>query len=98
MRPILEYASPVWSPWQAGDKELLEKTQRKCLRLCQEDIHLESLESRRDRDPMDLVEAFKFKKGFYKTPSSDMFTPSHTGQLRGHSEKMFKKPAMSPSH
>ena len=72
---ILEYASPVWSPWQA--KELLEKTQRKCLRLCQEYIHLESLESRRDR--MDLVETFKFKKGLYKTPPYDMFTPSHTG-------------------
>ena len=76
---IHEYASPVWSPWQAGDKELLEKTQRKCLRLCQEDIQLESLESRRDR--MDLVETFKFKN---KTPPSDiMFTSSHTGQLRG---------------
>ncbi len=89
VRPILEYASPVWSPWQAGDKELLEKTQRKCLRLCQEDINLESLESRRDR--MDLVETFKFKKGCYKTLPTDMFTPSHTGQLRGHSEKIFKE-------
>ena len=40
---------------------------------------------------MDLVETFKFKKGCYKTLPTDMFTPSHTGQLRGHSEKIFKE-------
>ncbi len=32
----------------------------------------------------------QIQKGFYKTPPSDMFTP-HTGQLRRHSEKKFKK-------
>ncbi len=41
IRPILEYAAPVWSPWQVKDKELLEKTQKRCLRLCPEEIELE---------------------------------------------------------
>ncbi len=40
---------------------------------------------------MDLVEMFKFKKGIYKTPISDMFNASHTGQLRGTLKKFSKK-------
>ncbi len=85
IRPILEYVAPVWSPWQVRDKELLEKTQKRCLRLCPEEIELESLQEQRERT--DLIETFKFKKGVYRTNPSRMFTPSHIGQLRGHSEK-----------
>ncbi len=39
---------------------------------------------------MDLVETFKFKKGLYKTDPNKMFQYSHTSNLRGHSEKIFK--------
>ncbi len=40
-----------------------------------------------------LVETFKFKKGCYKTLPTDMtlYIPSHTGQLRGHSKKIFNE-------
>ena len=89
VRPIMEYASPVWSPWQVKDKEILQKTQDRCLRLCKEHVDLESLEDRRKKT--DLVETFKFKRGFYKTPSSVFFKDSHTTQLRGHSQKIFKR-------
>ena len=89
VRPIMEYASPVWSPWQVKDKEILQKTQDRCLRLCNENIELETLEERRKKT--DLVETFKFKRGFYKTPSNTFFKESHTTQLRGHSQKIFKE-------
>ncbi len=72
---------------QAKDKELLEQTQKRCLKLllCPNEIELETLQKRRERT--DLTETFKFKKGCYKTNPERMFTSSHTGQLRGHSEK-----------
>ncbi len=89
VRPIMEYASPVWCPWQVKDKEISQKTQDRCLRLCKEHVDLESLEDRRKQT--DLVETFKFKRGFYKTPSSVFFKDSHTTQLRGHSQKIFKR-------
>ncbi len=88
VRPIMEYASPVWSPWQVKDKEILQKTQDRCLRLCSENIELESLEERRKKT--DLVETYKFKRGFYKTPSKTFFKDSETTHLRGHSQKIFK--------
>ncbi len=28
VRPIMEYASPVWNPWQVKDKEILQKKPR----------------------------------------------------------------------
>ncbi len=44
---------------------------------------IKSLQERRERT--DPIETLKFKKGLYKTNPSRMFTPSHTGQLRGQS-------------
>ena len=31
MRPHLEYCAPAWSPWTLGDKEVLEKVQRRAI-------------------------------------------------------------------
>ena len=31
VRPHLEYAVTSWSPWEVGDKETLEKVQRRAL-------------------------------------------------------------------
>ena len=36
VRPLLEYASVVWSPWYKTDIDLLEKVQKRCLALCNE--------------------------------------------------------------
>ena len=70
------------------DIDILEKTQRKCLRLFPGGIELESLKERRHWT--DMVETFKFIKGMYRTPGEKFFTRSLTHQLRGHSEKLFK--------
>ena len=33
VRPHLEFAAPAWSPWTQGDKETLEKVQRRAVRM-----------------------------------------------------------------
>ncbi len=33
VRPHLECSSPAWSPWLAGDKEVLEKVQEKPVKM-----------------------------------------------------------------
>ena len=47
IRPVLEYGTPVWSPWQQKDIQLIEKVQNRCMKLCNSDLTLDSLEKRR---------------------------------------------------
>lgn len=66
VRPHLEFSTPAWSPWNIGDKEVLEKVQEKAVRMvaglkgssyeerCKE-LGLESLEKRREYQDMALV-------------------------------------------
>ena len=87
IRPGLEYASPVWSPWYKSDINKLEKVQKKCLDLSLEPICLDSLECRRQY--FDLVETYKYLNGMVKTPS-DTFFKQPNRHLRGHSLKLAK--------
>lgn len=69
VRPHLEFSTPAWSPWNNGDKEIIEKVQEKAVRMvaglkgssyeerCKE-LGLETLESRRQRQGMSLVNKF----------------------------------------
>ena len=59
IRPLLEYGAPVWSPLKKTDIDALEKVQRRCLKLCNSEIELESLESRRSQT--DLNETYKYR-------------------------------------
>jgi hypothetical protein len=66
VRPHLEFATPSWTPWLAGDKEVLEKVQEKAVKMvaglrgsdyeerCAE-LGLETLEERRQSQDMALV-------------------------------------------
>jgi hypothetical protein len=66
VRPCLEFASPAWSPWQQGDKDVLEEVQEKAVKMvsglkgmenplrCAE-LNLETLEKRREGQDMSLV-------------------------------------------
>ena len=67
IRPILEYASPVWNPQLTKDVNLIESTQRRCLRLSNEVVSLPSLESRRLF--IDLCEVYKYTHDMYKNVS-----------------------------
>ena len=87
VRPILEYGSPVWNPHLRKDVNLIESTQRRCLRLCNENIVLSSLEMRGHFT--DLYEVYKYLNNLYKNGMTDMFSIS-PNQLRGHTAKLVK--------
>ena len=73
MRPHLEFAVPAWSPWTQGDREVLEKVQRRAVRMVSglrgttyeeklAEIGILTLEERRLQ--YDLVHTFKIIRGF----------------------------------
>ena len=68
VRPHLEYAIQAWSPWTAGDKEVLEAVQRRAVRAVTNlkgrtyeerlrELQLDTLEERRKRG--DLLQAYR---------------------------------------
>ena len=72
VRCHLEFSTPAWSPWQAGDIDVLERVQRRAVSLIQglrgttyegklAELGLRTLEDRRAR--IDLVQTFKILKG-----------------------------------
>ena len=83
VRPHLEFAVPAWSPWTQGDKESLEKVQRRAVRMVSglqgdtyeaklKDLGLLSLEDRRTK--YDLVQTFKIIRGFDDVKSDIWFS------------------------
>jgi hypothetical protein len=82
VRPHLEFASPAWSPWLAGDIEVLEKVQEKALRMttglkgntyeerCKE-VGLSTLQER--RKVQDLTQVFKILKGIDRVVPEQIF-------------------------
>jgi hypothetical protein len=89
IRPILEYASVVWNPRTKQDIRLIEKVQRRCLRLCPKEIILPTLEERRHE--IDMVETYKYMTNRYKSPPGTFFSIPPREGLRGHSHKIFKQ-------
>lgn len=101
IRPHLEYAIQVWSPYKRGDIECLEKVQRRAtklvfaLRNCSyEDrlvkLGLTTLEERRRRG--DLIEAYKIITGKEKVRIEDFFNFHQSNyELRGHQYKLVTK-------
>ena len=87
IRPVLEYGSPVWSPWHKKDITELDKAQDRCLRLCNHKISLPSLEER--RLITDLCKIYKYTHDLYKTPAESFFKFPQR-QLRGHTLKLAK--------
>ncbi len=57
-KPVLEYASTVWSPWLKKDIELLECTQDRALKLGNTNHVYETLKERRNR--AQLMETYKY--------------------------------------
>ena len=72
VRVHLEYSSPAWSPWQSGDIEILERVQRRAVRMVSglkgnsyeeklNELGLDTLQNRRTR--ADMIQTFKILKG-----------------------------------
>ena len=82
IRPKLEHAVAAWSPWQEGDKEVLEKVQRRLVRILSDkkvdtyedrlrSIGLTLLVERRQR--RDMIEVFRTMKGFNRVEKENWF-------------------------
>ena len=72
VRPHLEFSVPAWCPWSVGDKETIEKVQKRAVSMVSGltgssysekliELNLQSLESRRLR--YDLIETYKIIHG-----------------------------------
>ena len=82
VRPKLEYAGAVWSPWLQKDKEVLEKVQERFIRMLSDvmgstyeeklkALGLTTLAERRMRG--DMIETFKTMRGFNRVECGDWF-------------------------
>jgi len=99
VRPKLEYCVQVWRPFLKKDIEKLESVQHRATKMisaCRNMSYSErlkftgltTLEDRRDRG--DLIEVFKFVKGFSKVNTSKFFVFSNSTGTRGHEYKLQK--------
>ena len=99
VRPHVEYASRVWSPFKLRDIKPIEGVQRRATGLSRDlrnepynirltTLGLPTLQFRRER--ADMLQVFKILNGYEDIDSSRLFTLSSTG-LRGHSLKLFKE-------
>jgi hypothetical protein len=83
VRPHLEFSSAAWSPWQEGDKALLERVQEKAIHAisgmagltyaekCKE-LDIETLEIRREQQ--DLLLTYKILNGIGNIEYAGLFT------------------------
>ena len=83
VRPKLEYAAAVWSPWMEKDVETLERVQKRLIRLISDtngDTHEERLQSvglttlKERRTRGDAIETFKTLRGFNRVQKDAWFT------------------------
>ena len=83
VRPHLEFAVQAWSPWTAADKDVLEKVQKRAVRMVSglradtyedrlKELGLLSLEERRHQADMVLV--YKILHGKEDIEAADMFS------------------------
>lgn len=98
VRPLLEYAFQIWSPYFQKDKDLLEKVQRRATKMVVglrdkpyeqrlAELGLSTLEQRRKRG--DLIETYKILTGYYDVSTmKEMFTMNQNHHLRGHTLKL----------
>ena len=100
VRPHLEYASSVWSPYKISDIISIENVQKRATKMLPSMkelsyerrlrlLKLPSLRFRRMRG--DMIEVFKILKGLYdNTVTSDLLELSHNTQTRGNLLKLEK--------
>lgn len=98
VRPHIEYAEAVWSPFKVGDIEKIENVQRRATKQVPtlknmeynerlKKLKMPTLKYRRIRG--DMIEVFKIINDIYDPLTTvDMFELNTTSNTRGHSKKM----------
>ena len=101
VRPILEYANPVWCPMYKKDIERIEKVQRHFTkRICGlnklsyperlKELNLPSLEYRRARG--DMIETYKMTHDIYDNlTTNSLITQNNNSITRSNTNKLFKQ-------
>ncbi len=90
VRPHLEFASPAWSPWQEGDKECLEKVQRRAVGMIAslksrdyserlKELGLTTMEERRHQP--DMVQVYKIVNGVGGVNSAQWFEMAENARI-----------------
>ena len=93
MRPLLEYAAPVWDPHQQSLKAALERVQKLAVRMCAKDwsasyydllsdFNLPTLNERRKL--LKLSFFYKIQNGHFHCPSSSVHLNPMDLRLRNH--------------
>ncbi|CAH2243228.1 jg14526 [Pararge aegeria aegeria] len=108
VRPLLEYAFQVWSPYFVKDIEMLEKVQRRATKLPRElrnlsyeqrlaNLGLSTLKSRRERG--DLIETYKILNKYYNIPNfEEIFSKKSNPRLRSYGLKLeYQQASSNPS-
>ena len=100
VRPHVEYANVVWSPYLKRQSQTVEKVQRRATKLLKECknlsyserlqyLNLHSLKGRRLRG--DLIQAYKIINGIDNVDVHKIFTFSPTDSTRNNQGKIFVK-------
>ncbi|XP_044764392.1 uncharacterized protein LOC123320960 [Coccinella septempunctata] len=100
VRPILEFAGPVWGPLLARDSALLESVQRRATRIPYgisrpsygerlSIMKLSTFDERRQRG--DLIITYRALHNFFGVDLSSLFKLNLDDRLRGHAYKLRKE-------
>ena len=99
VRPIIEYANPVWCPMYRKHIDLIEKVQKRFTkRICGlnnltyeerlKKLNLPSLEFRRARG--DMIETYKIIHGVYDSTTTTSLYTKNSNNTRTNTNKLFK--------
>ncbi len=98
VRPIMEYCSPVWSPWLVGDRQRVERVQRRFTKRIQNirDLSYQERLARLNLEPLsvrklqtDMTETFKILNGNYPIQASTIFEEPPSRITRENGRKLY---------